>query len=76
MAKRCSEVNKILDEADEYGVLDDHKFACLIHDFLISEGGYVIDVGGQFNVNAAVALKLEKKIKKHPWLWKKFFMVG
>jgi hypothetical protein len=43
---------------------------------LISEDGYVIDTGNWENVNAEVALRLAKKIKKHPILWKLLFMVA
>ena len=47
-----------------------------MHEFLISEGGYVIDTGNYENVNAEVALRLAEKIKKHPKLWQWFFMVA
>ena len=46
-----------------------------MHRLLISEDGYVIDTGNYKNVNAEVALRLAEKIKKHPKLWKWFFMV-
>ena len=42
----------------------------------ISEDGYVLDTGNFENVNAEVALRLAEKIKKHPILWKMFFMVA
>ena len=58
------------------GYLSELEFCELIHNFLISEGGYVLDVGTIRNVNAEVALLLAEKIKKHPLLWKLFFMVA
>lgn len=58
------------------GWLSDHDFSLLIQNCLISKNGYVIDTGNNENVNAAVALLLKEKIKKHPLLWKLFFMVA
>ena len=43
---------------------------------LISENGYVIPTGNYECVNAEVALRLAKNIKKHPVLWELFFMVA
>ena len=48
----------------------------LVKNLLISENGYVLDTGNWENVNAKVALRLVEKIKKHPILWKHFFMVA
>lgn len=56
--------------------LSGFDFSVLMHRFLISEGGYVIDAGNYENVNAEVALRLAEKIKKHPKLWQWFFMVA
>ena len=58
------------------GSLTDSEFSVLMHNFLISEGGYVLDVGNNSMVNAEVALRLAEKINKHPLLWKLFFMVA
>ena len=76
MAKRCSDLDKLLDKAEEVGGINNSEFTDIIQKFLISEGGYVLDTGNGMMVNAEVVLRLEKKIKRHPWLWKKFFMVG
>ena len=65
----------ILKRADREGLLSGFDFSVLMHRLLISEGGYVIDTGNYENVNAEVALRLAEKIKKHPKLWKWFFMV-
>ena len=35
-----------------------------------------INTGNYENVNAEVALRLAEKIKRHPKLWKLFFMVA
>ena len=67
---------KILYKAYKQGWLSGFDFSVLMHRFLISEDGYVIDIGNSENVNAEVALRLAEKIKKHPKLWKWFFMVA
>lgn len=55
-----NEVKDILEKAYKQGRLD----------------GYVIDTGNWENVNAEVAARLAERIKKHPILWKLFFMVA
>ena len=67
---------KFLDKAYEQGWLSGFDFSVLMHRLLISENGYVIDTGNYENVNAEVALRLAEKIKRHPILWKIFFMVA
>lgn len=66
---------ELLDKADEQGYLSGFDFSILMHRFLISEGGYVIDTGNYENVNAEVALRLAQKIKDNPLLWQ-IFMVA
>ena len=66
----------ILSKADQQGWLDGLDFSIFIQDITISENGYVIDVGNWENVNAEVALGLAEKIKRHPILWKLFFMIA
>lgn len=55
-----NEVKDILEKAYKQGRLD----------------GYVIGTGNWENVNAEVAARLAERIKKHPILWKLFFMVA
>ena len=74
--KPAQKTSDILDNAEIQGYLNGFEFSILIHNLLISENGYVIDTGSWENVNAEVALRLVKKIKKHPILWKHFFMVA
>lgn len=69
-------LEEILDKAKEQGWLSGFDFSVLIQNFLISKNGYVIGTGNYENVNAEVALRLEEKIKRHPLLWKWFFMVA
>ena len=76
MLKPEQKTSDILDKAEAQGYLNGFEFSTLIHNLLISENGYVIDTGNWENVNAAVALRLVEKIKKHPILWKYFFMVA
>lgn len=66
----------ILNKAYQQGWLSGFDFSLLIQDITISENGYVIDTGNWENVNAEVALRLAEQIKKHPILWKLFFMVA
>ena len=70
------ESKEILDKAYEQGWLSGFDFSVLMQRLLISKNGYVIDVGNYENVNAEVALTLAEKIKRHPKLWKWFFMVA
>lgn len=65
---------KKLDKAYEQGWLSGFDFSVLMHELLVSEGGYVIDTGNYENVNAEVALRLVEKIKRHPILWKLFMV--
>ena len=67
---------QILDKAYQQGWLSGFDFSILIQNALISEGGYVIDTGNWENVNSEVALRLAQNIKRHPILWKLFFMVA
>lgn len=67
----------ILNKAYEEGVLSGFDFSIFMQNLLISEGGYILNTGKYENVNAEVVLRLiQKKIKKHPWLWRLFFMIA
>lgn len=70
------EYKELLEKAYNQGWLSGFDFSVLIHRMTISENGYVIDLGNWENVNAEVALRLAENIKKHPILWKLFFMVA
>ena len=67
---------EILNKAYQQGWLSGFDFSLLIQDMAISEKGYVIDTGNWENVNAEIALRLAEQIKKHPIIWKLFFMVA
>lgn len=71
-----TEKEGILDKASEKRYLNGYEFSILVQNLLISEHGYVIDTGNWENVNAEVALRLTEKVRKHPRLWKLFFMVA
>lgn len=75
-ANKTVTTEDLLDKAYEQGYLSGFDFSLLIQKLLVSEGGWVLDTGNYENVNAEVALRLVKKIKKHPKLWKRFFMVA
>lgn len=70
------EHKELLEKAYNQGWLSGFDFSILIQNMTVSENGYVIDTGNWENVNAEVALRLAEKIKKHPILWKVFFMVA
>ena len=76
MLNPVQKTSDILDNAEIQGYLNGFEFSILIHNLLISENGYMSDTGNWENVNAEVALRLVEKIKKHPILWKHFFMVA
>lgn len=56
--------------------MDTLDFSSFIHALLIPEYGYVIDTGSICNANIVVAEELIKRVKRHPILWKFFFMVA
>ena len=76
MLNPAQKTSDILDNAEIQGYLNGYEFSILVQNLLISENGYVIDAGNWENVNAEVALRLIEKIKRHPILWKHFFMVA
>lgn len=71
-----TDYEEILKKAYEQGWLSGFDFSILLHRLLVSENGYVLDTGNWENVNAEVALRLAERIKKHPLVWKLFFMVA
>lgn len=71
-----TEQKDILDKAAKKSYLNGYEFSILVQNLLISKDGYVIGTGNWENVNAEVALRLAEQIKKHPILWKLFFMVA
>lgn len=66
--------NAIIEKAYQQGWLDGFDFSMFIQEVMISENGYVLDVGNWENVNAEVVKQLNEKIKKHPILWKLFMI--
>ena len=66
---------EILNKAKVQGWLSGFDFSVLMQELLVSPDAYVIDTGNWQNVNAAVAQLLAQLIRRHPLLWKWFFMV-
>lgn len=56
--------------------MSDKEFCLKIQKLFISENGYIIDTGNYQDVNSELIIRIEEKIKKHPILWKLFFMVA
>lgn len=55
---------------------EDLDYIMQIQNLLISEGEWIIDTGNYQQVNAELLCRLKENIKKHPFLWKWFFMVA
>lgn len=66
---------EILNKAKVQGWLSGFDFSVLMQELLVSPNAYVIDTGNWQNVNAAVAQLLAQRIRRHPLLWKWFFMI-
>lgn len=66
---------EILNKAKVQGWLSGFDFSVLMQELLVSPDAYVIDTGNWQNVNAAVAQLLAQRIRRHPLLWKWFFMI-
>ena len=66
---------EILNKAKVQGWLSGFDFSVLMQELLGSPNAYVIDTGNWQNVNAAVAQLLAQRIRRHPLLWKWFFMI-
>lgn len=75
-ATTSTKTSDILDKAEAQGYINGYDFSILVQNLLVSENRYVIDTGSWENVNAEAALHLVEKIKKHPILWKHFFMIA
>ena len=66
---------EILNKAKVQGWLSGFDFSVLMQELLVSPNAYVIDTGNWQNANAAVAQILVQRIRRHPLLWKWFFMI-
>lgn len=69
-------IEELKHKANEKDSLTAAEFSMLMEYLLVSENGYVLDVGNSYQVWAEIALRLLKKIEKHPKLWKWLFMVA
>lgn len=58
------------------GYIDGFDFSVFMQRLLVSEHGYIMDIGNWENANYVCAYSLLNKIKKHPLLWKLFFMIA
>lgn len=69
------EIEKKLGKDNSFGYIDGYDFSIIMQDLLIPDGDYVIDTGNWENVNYVCIYGLIKRIKKHPLIWKLFFMI-
>lgn len=73
--QRLKEIEKKLGKDNLFGYIDGYDFSIIMQDLLIPDGDYVIDTGNWENVNYVCAYGLIERIKKHPLIWKLFFMI-
>ena len=52
------------------------EFSRFMQHAFISEDGWIIDTGNFETCNRELIVRIYEKIKKHPLLWKMFFMVA
>lgn len=60
----------------DIGYIDGFDFSVFMQRLLVSEHGYIMGIGNWENANYVCAYSLLNKIKKHPLLWKLFFMIA
>ncbi len=58
------------------GYIDGFDYSVFMQRLLVSEHGYIMDTGNWENANYVCAYSLLNKVKKHPLLWKLFFMIA
>lgn len=66
---------EILNKAKVQGWLSGFDFSVLMHELLVPPNGYIMGTGNWENVNAVAAQLLAQRIRRHPLLWKWFFMI-
>ena len=72
----ADKIAELLKKAESQTYVDGFDFSILMQELLVSPTGYVMDTGNWENANREIALMLLRRIKKHPVLWKLFFMVA
>lgn len=75
LKKEIAEAENILAKAykSNQSYLTGFEFSCFVQSLLIQDGHYVIDTGNYENVNMVCAQTFLRQIKKHPFIWKRFF---
>lgn len=77
MQNTCCDILKFNKAYEEQDVFDEYlTFSVFFQNCFISEDGWIVDTGNFRTVNRILIQKVAEKIKKHPWIWKKFFMVA
>lgn len=56
--------------------MNDTEFRIEIEKLLISKNGVIADWCNNYTGNLIILEKLQKRIKKHPIIWKIFFMIA
>ena len=73
--KRLKEIEKKFGKDDLFGYIDGYDFSVIMQNLLIPDRVYVIDTGNWENVNYFCTYGLIKRIKKHPLIWRLFFII-
>ena len=74
MEKAIEDFNKAYDKEDIF-----HEYLAFSQFFqrsFVSEDGYIIDTGNFETANREMIHLVYERIKKHPILWRLFFMIG
>lgn len=73
--QKLKEIEEKLGKDNFFGSINGHDFSVIMQELLIPDGEYVIDTGNLENVNYFCAYGLIKRIKKHPLIWRLFFII-
>lgn len=55
--------------------MSDQDFRIRVHKLLLKPNTYLFDWGTNMDANRVILERLENRIKKHPLIWKLFFMI-
>lgn len=72
--EKLKEIEDKIGPTNMYGFIDGFDFSIFMQRLLIPEDTYVVDTGNWETVNYVCAYHLLNQIKKHPLIWRLFFM--
>lgn len=72
---RDLDTNRFYNAFSKRDLFDEYlAFSLFFQHLFISDGGYIIDTGNFRSVNNKMIELVEKRVKKHPILWKLFMI--